>query len=195
MSHAHKLATLLNELDDGALMKGRTVKEVIRALIRTIPKAGDRMRAREEVDGIALDAEDLGATSPEHPFKLTVIEDRVYVYPGTLNGHMVTLSGTRLDDSDRPYFTVLGIGAKRVYLKVTCEPTFLDGFLMSVANIEGEVILSGVTPSDGPGEGTFHVEIGTVEQGLVLAQNVTTSLFASFCDAGAETMSMTLSQA
>lgn len=81
---AHNLDSILQRVDDTALVKGRTLKEVVRSLKKGIPIAGKNMRGQEMPDGILLSA--TGGGGAACPWDAVVGGAFQFSNPGTLNG-------------------------------------------------------------------------------------------------------------
>lgn len=81
---AHNLDSILQRVDDAALVKGRTLKEVVRSLKKGIPIPGKNMRGQEMPDGILLSAS--GGGGAGCPFDARVGGAFQFTQAGTING-------------------------------------------------------------------------------------------------------------
>lgn len=144
----------------------------------------DGLDIQETNKGLHLTSGHGGNSS--HPFKLNVASveggNSLTVSPGTFSGMMPSMGGVPLDAASPPSTSVSGL--VRVWLKVTyvyemSEETIVHSELESVKVETGSTV-----PEDNEEDGIFHIQIGTVNNGAVLAQTVTHSLWGQVCDDG-----------
>lgn len=70
-----QLDRLVGDLEDGALVKGRTLKAVIRAMMRNVPIPGKGVLVREEPDGLVFDVGASGAAAEVCTFQASLAVD------------------------------------------------------------------------------------------------------------------------
>jgi hypothetical protein len=63
MSQANRIAEMLGRLNDSALIRGRTLKAIIRVIQRGLVIPGDNLEYREMPDGVLINAKPGGSTS------------------------------------------------------------------------------------------------------------------------------------
>lgn len=189
---SHDLASKLAQIDDQALIKGRTFKALLATFMRTLVIPGDGLVGREAPDGLIVDVDAQSLASSlvtRHPFQLRVENTVGFVYPGTLNGQPVTIGSLALDDVPAPSIPLV-LETTRVWLKITTNLTFDGDFLISHDDIVGEIGWGATVPPSSSGE--WYQQIGTFSDSEVTAQTVINSLWATICDAGAGEASLEL---
>lgn len=141
--HAHSLDALLAKLDDRGLVKGRTLREVVRTLKRVIPVAGKNITGRESPDGIVLSGH-AGGGAAACPFDGAATGGLFqFINAGLLNG----LLPSNMFSAGELFSTALPTsGNKWVTLDVTASDNVPTGVAITTST-------SAPTPP-GVGEGT-----------------------------------------
>lgn len=199
--HQHDLATLLAQIDDDALIKGRTFKKLIVSVMRGMIIAGRGLKPREAPDGIILDVTGLGGAGSQsyHPFQIVVFTVgtslRAKVILGTVNGIVPDFGPGLLDDVPPPSVFISTSREKKFWLHLTTSLEVVDEFLVSYSPFTVEVETGLTVPENDGAAGEFYIYLGNVVDGVAQPQPVRTSLWASLCDAGSGAANLTINQA
>lgn len=126
--------------DEGALVKARTLKSALAALLALVPDAGSGITVRQGSNGPVWSlATDTEVWSNFQPVRISATE--ITVSPGTLNDSTPRISGTLLTADPAPRLTVPATGLRIVYLVLTATLTvnaanYVTGFTITSLNVE-----------------------------------------------------------
>ena len=175
--------TRLLDTPDEYLVSWKSMKLLIKHVLKNVPKQGENIVLKFHDDGVQISAQ--VAIEADFPLKVSVANSLVQVSFGTFCGRVpkiyddVTGALVYLSAEVAPVLSITGEGAEYIAIKSNWELSFTHGFMSSgTLPVDGvEIIVSSTDPTIlTAADGEFYVILATLFDGVITGQAYTASI-------------------
>lgn len=175
--------TRLLDTPDEYLVSWKSMKLLIKHVLKNVPKQGENIVLKFHDDGVQISAQD--ALESDFPLKVSVANNLVQVSLGTFCGRVpqiyddVTGALVYLGGEVAPVLAITGEGQEYIAIKSNWELSFTYNFMSSgTLPVDGvEIIVSSTDPTIlTAADGEFYVILATLFDGVITGQAYTASI-------------------